>query len=265
MTHELHDSKLNRRGRRRAHRSARRGLATLEMALSFPILFLMAALIFVMSKGMVLTSETSIEARKNSFEQALDKRSTGGMTRFVLTDAKFNSDIHAGSARRTAEVIPVLGSSTITGNAQVAVLRNTWDYREFPLNEANRLPLYGGILAGGSAGKLTSLISQLSDLVGNLGSVLDGLGSLSQATQGAVGSEFAPLDALNAAKEAATAGLKDLQGKVDKLQDEVDDLRDSLKDLKDGDLEKAKEKLEKLEDDLDKEKGRLDFLKDLNK
>jgi hypothetical protein len=245
-------------------RPQRRGLATLEMALSFPILFFMGALIFVMAKGMVLTSETSIEARKNSFEQALDKRSTGGMTRFVLTDGKFNSDIFAGSAAKSATVIPVLGSSTLKGNAQVSVLRNTWDYRELPLSETSRLPLYGGVLAGGSAGKLTSLISQLGDAVDSLGSVFDALGSLSQATQGSPGSEFTPFDALNAAKEAATNGLKDLQGQVDKLQGEIDDLKETLKDLKDGDLKDAKEKIEKLGDELDKQKGRLDFLNGLN-
>jgi len=246
----------------RKSKPQRRGLATLEMAMSFPILFFMAVLIFVMAKGMVLTSETSIEARKNAFEQSLDKRSSGGMTRFVLTDGKFNSDIFAGSAAKSATVIPVLGSSTLKGNAQVSVLRNTWDHRELPLSEANRLPLYGGVLAGGSAGKLTSLISQLGDAVGGLGSAFDALGGLSAATQGSPDSFLTPFDDLNKAKEEAAAGLKDLQGQVDKLQGEIDDLKDKLKDLKDGDLKDAKEKIEGLEKDLNREKGRLDFLND---
>lgn len=264
MPHDAPLSIASDRACRPARRTLRRGLATLEMALSFPILFLMGALIFVMAKGMVLTSETSIEARKNAFEQSLDKRSTGGVMRFVLTDTKFNSDLLAGSAQRTETVIPVLGSSTIRGNAQVSVLRNTWDHRELPLSEANRLPLYANVLAGGSAGKLTSLIGQLTDAVSSLGSAFDALNGLSAATQGSPDSFLTPFNELKKLQQEATEGLKDLQGKVDKIQEEIDDLEGKLKDLKDGDLKDAKEKIEKLKEDLEKQQGRLDFLNDAN-
>lgn len=260
MLRTLHPPRRTSRTQPRAAGSSRRGLATLEMALSFPILFFMASLIFVMAKGMVLTSEVSVEARKNAMEQSLAHRSTGGMTQFLLTDTKFNSDIVAGGAQRSTTVIPVLGSSTIKGSSQLSVLRNTWDHNEFPLNDGNRLKLYGNILAGGSAGKFTSLISQLGDAVDNLGSAFDALSSLSSATQGKPDAEFAPLDALNAAKEAATSGLKDLQTQVDGIKDDISDLKGKLDDLKDADLDKAKKEIAELEEKLKKEQGRLDFL-----
>lgn len=264
MPHDQRLSISTNRTCRATRHAARRGLATLEMALSFPILFFMGALIFVMAKGMVLTSETSIEARKNAFEQSLAQPSAGGITRFVLTDTKFNSDIFAGSAARTETVIPVLGSSTLKGNAQLSVLRSTWDYRELPLSETNRLPLYGNVLAGGSAGKATSLLSDLTNAVSGLGSAFDALSGLSAATQGSPDSFLTPFNELKQLQQEAAAGLKDLQGKVDALQDEIDDLEGKLKDLKDGDLKDAKEKIEKLKGDLEKQQGRLDFLNSAN-
>jgi hypothetical protein len=238
---------------------SRRGLATLELALSFPIIFFMGALIFVMAKGMVLSSEVSVEGRKNAMEQSLMHRSSGGMTQFVLTDTKFNSDIVNGGAQRTTNVIPVLGSSTLKGSSRLSVLRNTWDHTEFPLNDGNRLKFYGKILAGGSAGKFTSLISQLSDAVGNLGSAFDALKSLSSAVGGRPDLEYTPFDKLNEAKEAATAGLKDLQTKVNDLMDEISELDTKLSDLKGADLDKAKKELSELREKLRKEQGQLDF------
>lgn len=264
MPHDLRHSNYTAHAPRSARGAPRRGLATLEMALSFPILFFMGALIFVMAKGMVLTSETSIEARKNAFEQSLVQPSAGGLTRFVLTDTKFNSDIFAGSAARTETVIPVLGSSTLKGNAQLSVLRNTWDHHDLPLSETNRMPLYANVLAGGSAGKATSLIGRLSDALGSLGSAFDALNGLSQATQGSPDAFLTPFNELKKLQQEATAGLKDLQGKVDALKDEIDDLEGKLKDLKDGDLKDAKEKIEKLKGDLEKQQGRLDFLNSAN-
>lgn len=230
--------------RNRPLRSRRRGLATLEFAMSFPILFLLASLIFVSSKGMVLTNETTIEARTNSFKQALDHRSSGGPTRFVLEDVvssnRYNADIIAGSASQKATVIKVLGSSTLTANASVSVLRNTWDHRELPLDDTSRLPLYTEILAGGSAGKLTSLVDQIRGLAGSMGSLVDGLTGLSQNTQKEPPGMDAEREKLAKAKEKEAQQKEKLNGEVKELKQDIKKI-DEEKKQNNEDLDKAKQ------------------------
>lgn len=165
----------------------RRGLATLEMALSMPILVLMIALIMLTADGMVLTSQIAIEARANAMNQALKHKSADGFDRFLLEDVatsdRYTRDIIRGSASRSDAAVRVFPSSQISAASQLSVLRNTWSHTELPLSDDNRLKLYGELVLAGSAGKLTSVIDQLRGLGSSVASTVEGLGQASQATQ----------------------------------------------------------------------------------
>ena len=106
----------------RLFRSHRRGLATLEMALSMPILVLMIALIMLTADGMVLTSQIAIEARTNAMNQALKHKSADGFDRFLLEDVatsdRYTRDIIRGSASRTDAAVRVFPSSQISATCR---------------------------------------------------------------------------------------------------------------------------------------------------
>lgn len=261
------------------------------MALSFPILFFMAALIFVCSKAMVLTSETATAARTDSFKQALQTKSAGGFDRFVLEDVatsdRYTRDIHNGGASQSATVIPVLGWSKLTANARVAVLRNTWDYHELPLNDSFRLELYGQIAAGGGAGKLTSIVDQIRGAIGNPSALLGQLGSASEAAQKEPPVSPEDQRKLDEAKSEAATKKKGLENEVAQFKTDIknidamkqkndDDLRQAEQDEKDKKItadelkakreaiEKDNEALDKMramkQTELNKKQGQLDFV-----
>ena len=241
------------------HETSRRGLATLELTIAFPFFVLMIALIVVTADGMVLTNRTVVDARTNAFKQALTHRSAAGMDRFVLEPAavsgKYKRDIVTGSANNSDDAIPVFGSPNLTSSAEIAVLRNTWSYAELPLDDGNRLKLYGQVALAGGLGEATSLIDQLTGLPGSIASTVEGLGQASNATQ----QEPAGLnDARNKQQEARKKAaeekkkkednVKRLEGEIKQLNDEITQLRkdreQAEKDLKDKPEElEAKQKM----------------------
>ncbi|MGC3968797.1 MAG: hypothetical protein QM775_15945 [Pirellulales bacterium] len=222
----------------------RRGLATLELALSFPILILMVALIMLTADGMVLTSQTQIDARTNAMNRSLAHKSAGGMDRFLLEDvatsSRYTRDIVTGSASRTDTAVTVFPSGQISGSAQLSVLRNTWSYTELPLKDKNRLELYGQLVLAGSLGKMTSVIDQLRGLGSAVGDTMDRLGDASRKTQ-----EDPPgLDEARKKQEEARAKReaekKRIEGEVQRLQGEIAQINQEITQLN-----KDKEQAEK--------------------
>lgn len=224
----------------------RRGMATLEMALSMPILVLMIALIMLTADGMVLTSQIAIEARANAMNQALKHKSADGFDRFLLEDVatsdRYTRDIIRGSASRSDAAVRVFPSSQISAASQLSVLRNTWSHTELPLSDDNRLKLYGELVLAGSAGKLTSVIDQLRGLGSSVASTVEGLGQASQATQ-----EDPPglEDARKKQEEARQKREQEKQrilGEVRRFEGEVQQINQEIAQLK-KDREQAEKDL----------------------
>ena len=245
----------------RLFRYHRRGLATLEMALSLPILVLMISLIMLTADGMVLTSQIAIEARTNAMNQALKHKSADGFDRFLLEDVatndRYTRDIIRGSASRTDAAVRVFPSSQISATAQLSVLRNTWSFTELPLNDDNRLKLYGELVFAGSAGKLTSVIDQLRGLGSSVASTVEGLGQASQATQ-----EDPPglEDARKKQEEARQKREQEkqrIQGEVRRLEGEIQQINQEIAQLN-KDREQAEKDLKDKPDELKAKQDQID-------
>lgn len=244
----------------RIESKTRRGLATLEMALSFPILILMAALVMLTADGMVLTSQTTIDARTNAMNRALTHKSAEGMDRFLLEDvatsSRYTRDIITGTATKTDSAVTVF-SGQISGSSQLSVLRNTWSYTELPLNDSNRLKLYGQVVLAGSLGKLTSVVDQLRGLGSQVGDTLDRIGDASQKTQ-----EDPPgLDEARRQQEEAKAKReaekKRIEGEVQRLQGEITQINQEITQLN-KDKEQAEIDLKDKPEELEAKKKEID-------
>ena len=239
----------------------RRGMATLEMALSMPILVLMIALIMLTADGMVLTSQIAIEARANAMNQALKHKSADGFDRFLLEDVatsdRYTRDIIRGSASRSDAAVRVFPSSQISAASQLSVLRNTWSHTELPLSDDNRLKLYGELVLAGSAGKLTSVIDQLRGLGSSVASTVEGLGQASQATQ-----EDPPglEDARKKQEEARQKREQEKQrilGEVRRLEGEIQQINQEIAQLN-NDREQAEKDLKDKPEELKAKQDQID-------
>lgn len=239
----------------------RHGLATLEMALSMPVLVLMIALVMLTADGMVLTSQIAIEARTNAMNQSLKHKSADGFDRFLLEDVaasdRYTRDIIRGSASRSDTAVRIFPSSRISSAAQLFVLRNTWSHAELPLNDDNRLKLYGEVVFAGSAGRLTSVIDQLRGLGSQLASTMEGLGQASQATQ------EDPPGLEDARKKQAEARQKREQekqrilGEVRRLEGEIQQINQEIAQLN-KDREQAEKDLKDKPEELKAKQDQID-------
>lgn len=245
----------------RLTRHNRRGLATLEMALSLPILVLMIALIMLAADGMVLTSQVAVEARTVAMNRSLTHKSADGFDRFLLEDVavsdRYTRDIVRGSASRTDAAVRVFPSSRISADSQLFVLRNTWSHMELPLTDDNRLKLYGELVFAGSAGKLTSVIDQLRGLGSSIASTVEGLGQASQATQkDPPGLE----DARKKQEEARQKREQEKQrilGEVRRLEGEIRQINQEIAQLY-KDREQAEKDLKDKPDELKAKQDQID-------
>ncbi|MBA4017491.1 MAG: hypothetical protein C0483_09995 [Pirellula sp.] len=239
----------------------RRGLATLEMALSMPILVLMIALIILTADGMVLTSQISMEARTNAMNQGLKHKSADGFDRFLLEDVatsdRYTRDIIRGSASRTDAAVRVFPSSQISASSQLSVLRNTWSYTELPLDDGNRLKLYGELVFAGSAGKLTSVIDQLRGLGSSVASTVEGLGNASQATQEDPPGLADARRQQEEAKKKREEEKKRLQSEVTRLEGEIRQLNQDITQLN-KDRDQAEIDLKDKPEELKIKQGEID-------
>ncbi len=244
----------------------RRGVAPLELVVALPLLVLMAALIINAGAAGVGVGEALIAARTAAFHEAEAPTSKAG--HFLFVAALTAQDVRSVARTRQVAVPPALGTSTLTGNGRLAVLRNTWCSPELNLNRQVSLQLIGQAAAAGGARDVSGALNQIQSALQSAAGALDGLGGL----LGQVGQLPA---AVEQAREEAERLKEQAQGEIDKLQDMVKSLQSRLDQTK-ADLEKNKtasedarrdlkdqpDKLKEREKELNAEQDRLAKMRD---
>lgn len=242
--------------------SCRRGVAPLELVVALPLLMLLAALIVNAAAGGVAVGEATVAARTEAFRVARANHS-GDITRFVFDETLTAQDVVSASAQKQEKVPPALGTSTLTGNAQLAVLQNTWDARELNLNQPVNLTFIGQAAAAGGAGEVLSALNSFQEIARTVENLFGNLDSLIEQLSGTPNA-LSQLDGLlEQAKQELEAKVGEFQGKLDeakgKLAGVVSDIEKTKKMLEDArrDLKDKPEDLKKREEELNKELDRL--------
>jgi hypothetical protein len=184
---------------RRAVRQ-RRGIATLEFALSLPVLlFLLAA---ILSTGLLGLGRVhvAIDAREAAWKERQQQRTSQPLF--------FSPNEEPLVVPRTREVRvfpPYFAGKTVTAHSKLAVLGGSWDYREVDPG-GQLVPTIAKMSASAGEGQAQDLGSILSAL-GNFGS----LGSVSDTITNTVNQVS---NAIAAAKATATANVKQEHDKI---------------------------------------------------
>jgi hypothetical protein len=144
----------------RFHRSARerRGIATLEFAMSLPILLALLVTIVWLGASLIGQTEVTVQARHKTWKERFNAGQGEGHPLIFKADTLIKND-----AETTVDISPLFAGME-PPKANHAVFGGSWDYRQIEMNRPPNWNLYTTV-GGQSAGlSVQSLLSELSGL-----------------------------------------------------------------------------------------------------
>jgi hypothetical protein len=203
--------------------ATRRGIATLEFAMSLPILLLLMVAITWLGFSVIGQTEVLVQARNKAWKKRFDNKNDQPLHFPILPGYNQENDFVAETASKTIDVSPIF--KVFPGpKAGCVVLAGSWDWRAMSLDKPPDLKLMATAAAIGWGGNVLNWMSEITNPLGllkTLGSQVqsqannapgsvgkdDGTGSGSDGTSPVPG---APSDGLNAdqAKEKDEAERK---------------------------------------------------------
>jgi hypothetical protein len=134
---------------------ARRGIATLEFAMSLPVLLALFVTIVWLGASLIGQAEVSVAARHNTWKERSQVAQGSGNPLVFAADTPIKRN-----AETTVDISPIFaGMAPPKSNA--AILGGSWDHRQINLNSQPNWDLYAKV--GGTSVNLT-----LQDALGSL-------------------------------------------------------------------------------------------------
>lgn len=137
------------------NRRTRRGIATLEFAMSLPVLLALFVTIVWLGASLVGQTEVTVAARHNAWKERTQVAQGSGNPLVFAADAPIQRD-----AETTVDISPIFAGMA-PPKANAAILGGSWDHRQIDLNSSPNWDLYAKV--GGSSASLT-----LDDLLGTV-------------------------------------------------------------------------------------------------
>ena len=152
---------------RRCHASKRRGVATLELVMCFPILVIMVAMIFTLGTAVLTQSEVTMQVRKEAWASRTNPQNQRPFNILEAHSSGKETSEKTKSFRKYTNLFPQIPRTAYATNV---ILTGSWDSRQIPYERRGFLPIYphfevlsqmvsqGSVnTGGGSVSSLTSL------------------------------------------------------------------------------------------------------------
>lgn len=135
----------------------RRGIATLEFAMSLPVLLALFVTIVWLGASLIGQTEVTVAARHNAWKERSQVAQGSGNPLVFTADTPIQRD-----AETTVEISPIFAGMS-PPKSSAAILGGSWDHRQIDLNSSPNWELYAKV--GGSSANL-SFQNMLSSLIG---------------------------------------------------------------------------------------------------
>lgn len=158
----MHSQNLNRRFRS----ARRRGMAPLEFALSFPVLFALMVTIIWLGFRFIAQTEVTVEARnkawKRRFENLSNQPLVFDMKIPVPTVPQYSAanDYAVESVSKSVNISPMFAGMR-DPRSKHTVLAGSWDYRALPFTDPPHIELVKNATLVGTVGKGEDLLALL--------------------------------------------------------------------------------------------------------
>ena len=137
----------------------RRGIATLEFAMSLPVLLALFVTIVWLGASLVGQTQVTVAARHNAWQERTQVAQGSGNPLVFQADTPIQRD-----AETTVDISPIFAGMA-PPKANHAILAGSWDHRQIDLNRPPNWRLYAKV--GGSSASLSvqGVLGDLSNLV----------------------------------------------------------------------------------------------------
>lgn len=211
---------MNTYNHRQRHSPSRRGIAPLELVMALPILAAVWMLLMWLGKAVVVQSEVTVEARRQTTAERFDV--TDGKPLRFLENGLVTGDETTLSRTVNQEVaVSRLTERLPTPASTFTMQAGTWDHRQLPLDDAPSWTEIGTIAASGKLAGVQQAIADVKNIAADPGDFT--AGAFASIGGGSGGGSSAGVGPVPESEKLDTSGSETDPEKLRRRRDAADE------------------------------------------